>query len=173
MTNSGPLQGRKASLIRKMGICKKTEGQTIVETAIILVLLLLVLLAITEFARAWFTKNSLKNAVRHGVRIAVVTDGITPEPEPTYVECGVTCPSAEPATDQDIIAAVCCSPGVRNDGTTEVSLTYTDDNGDGVLDTGDTITVGGRTAFDSVVSGSFFPWLQDITLTTDASMRYE
>lgn len=174
-----------------MGTYKRTEGQTLIETAIILFLLLLILLGITEFSRAWYTKNSLKNAVRHGARIAVVTDGIDPTPRALnqspcpstgYTNCAEnTCPS-NPTDNDDIRDAVCCSPGVQNRAInnnpngprgTEVIITYTDDDTSVSLSNGDTVSVCARTQFQSVVGSSFWPWLQNILITTDASMRYE
>jgi Flp pilus assembly protein TadG len=166
---------------------KAQKGQTLIETALVLILLLLILLGISEFARAWYMKNSLKNAVRHGVRLAVVAPSMTPAPtqrdldDPTcpdsgYTNCGVACPSTLTA----IIDAVCCAPGIRNrafndpDGGTEVFLSYTDDNPNpvGTLNRNDTVSVCARTSFKTIVH-SFSPWIRDITITTDASMRYE
>ena len=43
----------------------RQQGQTLIETAIILIVLLLIVFGITEFARAWFTKNSLKTIGEH------------------------------------------------------------------------------------------------------------
>jgi Flp pilus assembly protein TadG len=165
-----------------MGICKERKGQTLVETAIVLFLLLLILLGITEFARAWYTKNSLKNAARQGARVAVVADSITPtkitNPPPgvgTYVPCGNSCPPAStPADNSYVIGSVCCSPGIKNDATiTSVSLTYMDDDGSTDLSPGDTILVSVKSTFTFIVGNSPWPWNKTQTFTTDASMRYE
>ena len=157
-----------------MKIRKRQEGQTLIETAFVLFLLLLILLGITEFSRAWYTKNSMKNAVRSGARVAVVTPGISPGTSVSYVSCGSpTCPFAgTPASIADIRAFVCCSPGVKPT-TTSVSLTYTDDNSSGGLDRGDTILVSARTTFTFIVGNSPWPWGKEQTFTADASMRYE
>lgn len=56
-----------ASLIRR------SRGQSIIEFAIVLPVLLLVLFGITEFGRAWMTANILTTAAREGCRLAVVT----------------------------------------------------------------------------------------------------
>jgi hypothetical protein len=173
-----------------MLIYKRQKGQTLVETAIILFLLLLILLGITEFARAWFVKNSLKNAVRHGVRIAVVTPApgfnptLIPPPPPrpavgTYSDCqGNACPYSL-TNNNDIIDAVCCSSGVQNrifndpKGGTRISLTYIDEDNTNTLTTGDTILVSAQTNFNFIVGNSPWPWNKTQTFTTDASMRYE
>ncbi|RII27808.1 MAG: hypothetical protein CXR31_06160 [Geobacter sp.] len=49
-----------------------SKGQTIVETAIILPILLILVLGIFEFGRAMYVKNTLNNAARAGARAAVV-----------------------------------------------------------------------------------------------------
>jgi hypothetical protein len=189
------LKGGKGGFERylQVKIHKRTEGQTLIETAIVLFLLLLILLGITEFARAWYTKNSLKNAVRHGVRIAVVTPKtpapgfnptVVPPPPPpppvgTYSNCqGHACPSTL-TNNNEIIDAVCCSSGVQNrnfndpDGGTRVSLTYIDEDGSTTLTTGDTILVSAQTNFKFIVGDSPWPWARIQTFTAEASMRYE
>lgn len=49
---------------------KKTRGQAVVEFALVLPILLLLLLGISEFGRAFLTLNSLTQAAREGARIA-------------------------------------------------------------------------------------------------------
>jgi len=163
-----------------MELFRKQKGQTIIETALILVLLLFILFGISEFARAWYMKNSLKNAVRQGVRVGVVSPDIAPTTTIVYSNCaGNPCPSASVVNNAYIIDAVCCPSGVQNRtfgdpaGGTGVSISYTDDDGSTGFSTGDTVTVTAQTNFQSVVSSRFWPWLQNITITTDASMRYE
>src|SRR4030065_2260820 len=91
-----------------MRLFKKQEGQTIIETALILVFLLFVLFGITEFARAWYMKNSLKNAARQGARVAVVTSQSS---YPANFMCDNTTNCNDPNLNP-IIRAVCCQPGV-------------------------------------------------------------
>jgi len=50
------------------------RGQSVVEFALILPLLLAILFGITEFGRAWMTSNLLTSAAREGARLAVVTE---------------------------------------------------------------------------------------------------
>jgi Flp pilus assembly protein TadG len=52
---------------------RQKRGQSVVELALVLPLLLLVLFGITEFGRAWMTQNVLTSAAREGARLAVVT----------------------------------------------------------------------------------------------------
>ncbi|UCG51300.1 MAG: pilus assembly protein [Candidatus Latescibacterota bacterium] len=49
------------------------RGQSVIEFALVLPLLLLLLFGITEFGRAWMTMNILTSAAREGCRLAVVT----------------------------------------------------------------------------------------------------
>jgi len=54
-------------------LIRRNRGQSVVEFALILPLLLLVLFGITEFGRAWMVSNTLTAAAREGCRLAVVT----------------------------------------------------------------------------------------------------
>lgn len=49
------------------------RGQSVVEFALVLPLLLLILFGITEFGRAWMTVNILTSSAREGARLAIVT----------------------------------------------------------------------------------------------------
>lgn len=153
-----------------MGNDKKAKGQTLVETAFILILLMLIVLGIAEFARAWFMKSSLKNAVRHGVRVAVVTPDITnggtatkPDPPPS------TCPPSLTGNEKVFCEIWKASPGVPVGAGTSVTLAVEG----GTLETGDEIKVTATvTNFQTIVPkllGSFIP----STLSAEASMRYE
>lgn len=157
---------------------KNRKGQTLIELALIIALLSAILLGITEFARAWFTKNSLKNAVRQGARVAAVTPA-TDLPSTSF-PCNVTCPDANP-----IINAVCCQPGVKAD--TSVTLSCFDVGGNSIdcneITSGGTVKVSATYNDDNffIVGGTYFeflgiriwPWDKSLNITVDASMRYE
>jgi Flp pilus assembly protein TadG len=51
---------------------KSVRGQSLVEFALVLPMFLLLLIGITEFGRAWMTRNILTGASREAVRIAAV-----------------------------------------------------------------------------------------------------
>ena len=71
---------------RKLALfIRRNRGQSIIEFALILPLLLLVLFGITEFGRAWMVSNILTSAAREGCRLAVVT-----APDSTLVFARVT-----------------------------------------------------------------------------------
>jgi len=52
------------------------RGQSVLELALILPILLMLVFGIAEFGRAWMTLNVLTGAVREGARIASVTPDI-------------------------------------------------------------------------------------------------
>jgi len=51
---------------------RSIRGQSLVEFALVLPMFLLLLIGITEFGRAWMTRNILTGASREAVRIAAV-----------------------------------------------------------------------------------------------------
>jgi Flp pilus assembly protein TadG len=61
----------RAKRIRKTR--KNDKGQSLVEFALVVPLLLILVLGIEEFGRAWMTKNILTGAAREAVRIMAVT----------------------------------------------------------------------------------------------------
>jgi hypothetical protein len=166
-----------------MEILKRNKGQTLVETAFVLIILLLIVLGITEFARAWYIKSSMKNAARQGARVAAVTPSTsfasaTGNPcTESFITCdeNTTCPNGDA-----MINAICCQPGVpKKYGGTDVDICCKNDTG-GVITCntiapGDEIQVVTSAFFNFIVGGStneFWPW-SDQTFTADATMRYE
>lgn len=51
---------------------KSIRGQSLVEFALVLPMFLLLLIGVTEFGRAWMTRNILTGASREAVRIAAI-----------------------------------------------------------------------------------------------------
>lgn len=159
----------------------RTErGQALIETALVLLLLLIILLGIAEFSRAWYTRNSLKNAARSGARLAVVTCGITgASGSCTGVSCpppatvSADCNGSSSANNAAIIREVCCSPGVPRDATsnTTVNMVITPQAPDGL--TADDVKVSASTTFTFVVGGGVWPWAKSTTINSDATMRHE
>lgn len=143
---------------------KSEKGQTVIETALLMILLLVIFFGIAEIARAWWLKNQLNNAARVGVRVAIVTPNLV----------NVSPGPCAGATSDPIVKA--CSSITTNVPNTLVGLTIIDEDSNG-LDTGDTVTVTAQGDFQSVVpnlSGLSFGLIPDqITMQTSASMRYE
>ena len=53
---------------------KNEKGQSLIEFALVVPLLLLLVIGIAEFGRAWMTQNILTGAAREAVRVAAVPD---------------------------------------------------------------------------------------------------
>jgi Flp pilus assembly protein TadG len=158
---------------------EKNKGQALIETALVLMLLLIILFGIAEFSRAWYVRNSLKNAVRSGARLAVVTCGVSnvsnvacpascPAPATTPADCNDTGSSAN---NSAIIGTVCCSLGDQTRNVTTVTIATTAHDPSGL--TADDIKVSGSTTFTFVLGGGIWPWAKSTTITTDATMRHE
>jgi ABC-type uncharacterized transport system auxiliary subunit len=149
-----------------MKISNKQKGQTLIETALILFLLLLILLGIVELARAWFAKNSLRNGVRNGVRLAVVTP----------IAIGVTltpCPQS-PNPSNLIQYAICSSPGI-DPQKTKYSLTIvkTSPNTKTQAEANDSIQIYAETTFEFIIGNKPWPWPKSQIFKDEVSMRYE
>jgi Flp pilus assembly protein TadG len=150
-----------------MELFRKQKGQTLIETAFMLSLLLIILLGISEFARAWYTKNSLKNGVSQGARVAAVTSPLT-------AFSNFTCPAKSSCPLTGVVQnAICCQPGIPEGTTVDLNIDMTTEPPTDTLNAGDTVTVSGTTTFIYVVGGSPWPWPDSTNLTTQASMRYE
>ena len=52
----------------------RQKGQALVEFALVIPILIVIILAITEFGRVWMTMNVLTGAAREGVRAAAVNE---------------------------------------------------------------------------------------------------
>jgi Flp pilus assembly protein TadG len=145
----------------------REKGQTLIETALVMILLLVLFFGIAEIARAWWLKNQLNNAARVGVRVAIVTEDLT-DISPT--DCNTF-------TSADKVGFAACDSitnGLLHDSA-EVGLTITDDDGNGT-DPGDTVTVTVTGDFESVVPGlaGFYGLFRPgYNMTSRASMRYE
>src|SRR3990167_8693987 len=104
----------------------KELGQTLIETVFVLALLLLLILGIAEFSRAWYVKNSLNNAARVGARVGAVTPGLAAETDT---------PCSAPASD--VATAVCNSAGVPSTAEVTVTVDLTGGSSSVTLDAGD------------------------------------
>jgi Flp pilus assembly protein TadG len=53
-------------------LAKHNRGQSLIEFALVIPILLILMVGIMEFSRAWMTKNILTGAAREGARVAAV-----------------------------------------------------------------------------------------------------
>ncbi len=63
---------------RRRGFRRSDEGQGLVEFALVLPLLLLLIIGVVEFARAWNVRQAITDATRLGTRTLVVDNGLGP-----------------------------------------------------------------------------------------------
>ena len=150
---------------------QREKGQTTIETALMMIFLLVLFFGISEIARAWWLKNQLNNAARVAVRVAIVTNPLVDIPATHCVS---------PAPSDPIVIAACDSitnTGLHNDPSTTVALTITDDNSNGKADSSEAVKVTVQGTFRSVVPNlaglSFGLFRSTYSMPTSASMRYE
>ena len=147
---------------------KNEKGQTVIETALMMILLLVLIFGIAEIARAWWLKNQLNNAARVGVRVAIVTPGLT----------NISATTCLPPPANPVVLAACNSitnTALHDDFNTKVGLNIIGNGG--TADPSDTIIVTVQGKFVSIVPNlatlSFGLIPDQIPMSTDASMRYE
>jgi Flp pilus assembly protein TadG len=105
--------------IRKMFIrSRRSDGQALVEFALLIPLLVIIILGIIEFGRIWMTMNVLASAAREGARKAAVTS-----PDPAQVQTVVE----NVLTAADITGATITTVGPNSDNevTVTVQIDYT------------------------------------------------
>ncbi len=144
---------------------KNAAGQTIIEFALILLLVVSLLFGITEFGRAWFYSNALENGVRAGARYAAAlpngTSFETSVKSYTFAQITSAIPRGDMTTDYINISAYGSTPPYS-------PRTTFDD-----LSAGDAVTVIAHYDF-TVLTGSIIPFFSGTkVLTKKATMRYE
>lgn len=152
----------------------KQKGQTVIETALMMILILVLFFGIAEIARAWYLKNSLSNAARVGVRVAIV-EAITPDTQ--------TKPASPPSdcsglTGNDkVFCAVWNTSGLPADATAIIDIT--NDVSPSGASPGDTVQVTVTGTFTTVVPGlasmaqGLIPGETGSLLQAQAVMRHE
>lgn len=160
---------------------KNIKGQALVETAIVLLFLLVLVFGITEFGRAMYTKNMLNNAARAAARVAVVTPSLpAPGTDPTY-PAGTFTNGTDCSTLTDKVSQMICQSLFyvnKSNIRATVSVTHTAPNTGAIAMTNDSVTVTvTNTIYSSVVPGLFgagglIPFFPS-SLTGTATMRYE
>lgn len=136
-------------------------GQTLVEFALILFLLLAMLFGITEFGRAWYYSNALTNGVRAGARYAATIDNNTSFENKVrnYTMGQITSVIPRDNLSVDVVPMNSAAPPV---------VISSDE-----LATGDTVTVFANYSF-VVLTGSIVPAFSGTKgMRRQATMRYE
>ena len=145
------------------------RGQTLVEFALIILLLLAILFGITEFGRAWYHSNALINGVRGGARFASTLRNLSTS--------GSVTDSVKAYTFSQISSAI---PVTHNSGTPGYLLinvsTYQappNDNTPGSPKNGGSVKVIARENFN-ILTGSIIPFFSGPrTLVRQTTMRYQ
>ena len=134
---------------------RRDSGQSLLEFAIVLPILLALLVGIFEFGVAWNRKQVLTNAAREGARLAVLPGIATSDTVDTVVDNYLTSAGITPASVTRNYAGICTSC------------------------TGDTVTIqlqmNHTMPFVSSISGllSASPTAGAVTLTSVVNMRHE
>lgn len=149
------------NFLRSLNIKRGQKGQALVEMALSIMLLVVLVFGIIEFGRAMYTKNTLTNMARAGVRAAVVTPTLVPADS----SASLSCPNADP------VLKVVCESLVTGMDSSKISVTTTDESGNSPAKSNDTINVTIQlTGYESLLP-KLIP--MPSTLTGEASMRYE
>jgi len=131
---------------------RNSKGQALVEFALLLPVLLLLILGIIEFGRAFYMKNTLTNAVRHSARKAAVS--------PSWNQNSIRfwTYSAVPSTWQN---------------TSVIKIAQSTPSSPPSSGTGVPITVNANLKFTTIVPNFLFPFKNYTTISAQATMRYE
>lgn len=108
---------------------RRMRGVYVVEFAIIGLLLFILLFAVLEFGRLYFTVNALNETVRRGARLAAVCD----ISDPVILRRAIY-NAATDAGDSSLIG---------NLGTADLTLTYLDENGATVVSPDNLVSLNG------------------------------
>ncbi|KAB0666539.1 pilus assembly protein [Oryzomonas japonica] len=129
-----------------------SKGQALVELALILPILLLLILGVIEFGRAFYMKNTLTNAVRHAARKAAVNTSWNQNSIRFWTY------SAVPASwgNTSVITLAQSSPASPPSS-----------------GSGADITVTAKLKFNTIVPHFSFPFKNYTTISAQATMRYE
>jgi Flp pilus assembly protein TadG len=128
----------------KKFLLKENKGQSIIEFALLLPILLLVVFGITEFGRAIMTKDVLHTASREGARLAAVSS---------------------PADSLDIRDRVIQVLSAANITPKDIIISFSTDDR--------TVWVTATTDFEVLSGGVLDPFVGTFTLTGKTVMRYE
>ncbi|MFH1312004.1 MAG: TadE family protein [Candidatus Eisenbacteria bacterium] len=97
---------------------RRSDGQALVEFALLVPLLAILVLGIVEFGRIWMTMNVLASAAREGARIAAVTS-----PDQARVQTAVE--NLLNAADITGATVTTTGPNADNEVTVRVQIDYT------------------------------------------------
>ncbi|HET6343250.1 MAG TPA: TadE family protein [Gemmatimonadota bacterium] len=135
---------------------RRDSGQSLVEFAIVLPILLALLVGIFEFGVAWNRKQVLTNAAREGARLAVLPGISDPDTVDFVVDTYLTSAGIDPVSVTRDYHGSLCSSCTGQTVTIELQMNHT-------------------MPFVSAISGllSASPTAGAVTLTSVVNMRHE
>ncbi len=138
---------RETMRVKRMrNTLENEKGQSLVEFALVVPMLLMLVIGIAEFGRAWMTKNIMTGAAREAVRLAAV-----PAPGGGWNGSAATTRGNQILDNAGIATTVIVQDAAGAFGDVTATVNYD---------------------FPVVIVG-FIPGLDDITLTSTTTMRRE
>jgi Flp pilus assembly protein TadG len=159
---------------------RNSRGQTLIEAAIILPIVLLLVFAIVDYGRAMYTKNTLTNAASTGARTAAVTPSLAAESVTTLSSSNSTTAKAiqnilAGELDQDTYNSVTYELAIVDPAAPGAPGIASARTGNQVRITLSLPSFQMWTPFTSFLAGitNSTPQSGSITLTAQSAMRYE
>jgi Flp pilus assembly protein TadG len=160
------------------------KGQTVIETALMILLLFVLFFGIAEIARFWWLKNQINNAARVGVRVAIVDPSLTAGTNADIGACtygGGACTSGASGSIQYAACSSITNSGICTGAVVHLTVTGVDASGNPggtIVSPGGIITVTvTRLGVTTIVPGlaplslGLIP--TSIDLTSQSTMRHE
>jgi hypothetical protein len=154
------------------------KGQTIIETALLIILLLMLFFGIAEISRAWWLKNALNNGAIVGVRVAIVESINTPATDTKTASFPTDCTNL--SGNAKVFCVIWNASGIPIGSTAKLEIS--EDVLPQGLSQGDSIKVTVTGEFNPVVPNLLAgrpsllpidPVTRNIKLTSTSIMRYE
>lgn len=104
-------------------LLRRERGQSLVEFAIVLPILLALLVAIFEFGRAWNIQQVITNVAREGARLAVLQD-VQPDSVDNLIVDLLTTARLDPAESTVSVANAGVDGGIGDQVTVQIQYPY-------------------------------------------------
>jgi Flp pilus assembly protein TadG len=156
-------------LCRRLGRLRDESGQALIEFSVVLLMMVLLIVALVDFARVFMQYQVVTDAAREGARRAVVME----EPQPTPAEITAVVLDALSGGGIDVSGATTTEQCTPPSGSVSAVAVYSCDWA-GV--TGTEARVGIAVPYEFALLGPFIGWTtgeRQITLRTSIAMRNE
>jgi Flp pilus assembly protein TadG len=162
------------------------KGQTVIETALMIMLLFILFFGIAEISRFWWLKNQINNAARVSVRVAIVDSSLTAGADSDIGTCSYnsgtnSCSSGAPGSIEYAACSSITNSSICTGAVVHLTVTGVDDSGNPggtIVSPGGIVTVTVRrqnvaTIVPGLASLSFGLIPSSINLTSQSTMRHE